>query len=618
MSKYRIKFFIYAVLPFLVLICGCSPPKEPQPNVIWILLDALRAHNLSCYGYDRPTSPNIDKLANEGVLFEDNFTQGMYTTISVPSYMTGRYFPVFCHEPVEGYEISREPPPGEYLLPAIMKRNGYETALISSHAWFSPNSRLYKAFDEGLIVKAASAQRRHYAPFEEVNNVVFAWLRRLHERPFFLHVHVMDTHFPHVLDPPYDKWQLEDYAGDQVKDGRVVKLGRAGLSDADKEQLRGLYDGGILYADEHVGALIHKLGELDLLKKTVVIISSDHGELLGEDGWRCGHGEASDDWQMRVPLVMAGPGLPRGARVSALTENADIVPTLIDLLGLNTDARTDGKSLVPLLGGSDAEPLHRYVFARYASGGYDGTTCYIIRDKEYKYEYTPDLNTERLYRVPDTVPRREDLREAKPEIVAAMRQYVQEELLPLREEYDNLPSRAFHFSLRRIAQDVVEPKEAVLFEGAGFTKDAPVDDRTDNRWSFSRKLTALWTSWEEDAPRITLRLDVPNGSYHAYMYVLSCSRYLQGKPASAFLVKAENDKEFKRIEETSRRPENLGFEFVSIGEYEIEDGSFDVTLDDGGEEHWSIVKRFVLVPRSEERSVDEERLRWLRDLGYAK
>ena len=164
----------------------------------------------------------------------------------------------------------------------------------------------------------------------------------------------------------------------------------------------------------------------------------------------------------------------------------------------------------------------------------------------------------------------------------------------------------------------MEPNDAVLLVGAGFKKDARVDDRTDNRWSFSRKLTALWTSWEEDAPRITLRLDVPNGSYHAYMYVLSCSRYLQGKPASAFLVKAENDKEFKRIEETSRRPENLGFEFVSIGEYEIEDGSFDVTLDDGGEEHWSIVKRFVLVPRSEERSVDEERLRWLRDLGYAK
>jgi arylsulfatase A-like enzyme len=618
MSKYRIKFSIYAVLPLLLLICGCNPPKEPQPNVIWIVLDALRAHNLSCYGYERPTSPNIDKLANEGVLFEDNFTQGMFTAISVPSYMTGRYFPVFSHEPAVGYEVSREPPPGEYLLPAIMKGNGYETALITSHAWFSPDSRLYKSFDEGIIVKPAKGQAVHYAPFEEVNSVVFSWLTKPHDRPFFLHVHVMDTHFPHVLDPPYDKWLLEGYTGDQVKDGRVVKLGRAGFSDTDKEQLRGLYDGGILYADAQVGALIHKLEELDLLEKTVIIISSDHGELLGEDGWRCGHGEASDDWQMQVPLVMAGPGLPRGVRVSALTENADIVPTLIELLGLKTDAGADGKSLLPLLDGSPAEPLHRYVFARYASGGYDGTTCYIIRDKQYKYEYTPDLNTEHLYRVPDTVPKREDLREVNPEIVAAMRQYAEDNLVPLQEQYDNLPSKAFHFSLRRIAQDVVEPKEAVLFEGAALTTDEPVDDRTDNRWSFSRSLTALWASWEEDAPPVTLRLEVPNGSYLAYMYVLSCSAYLQRKPASAFLVKAENDKEFKRVEEASRRPENLGFEFVSIGEYEIEDGSFDVTLDDADEEHWAIVKRFVLIPRSEERSVDEERLRRLRDLGYAK
>ena len=618
MSKYRIKSFIYAVLPFLVLICGCSPPKEPQPNVIWILLDALRAHNLSCYGYDRPPSPNIDKLANEGVLFEDNFTQGMYTTISVPSYMTGRYFPVFCHEPVEGYEISREPPPGEYLLPAIMKRNGYETALISSHAWFSPNSRMYKAFDESIIVKPTSMQRRRYAPFEKLNSAVFSWLTKPHERPFFLHVYAMDTHFPHVLDPPYDKWLLEGYTGDQVKDGRVVKKRGVRFSETDKEQLRGLYDGGILYADTHIGALIHQLEQLDLLEKTIIIISSDHGELLGEDGWRYEHGGASDDWQMQVPLVMAGPGLPRGVRVSALTENADIVPTLIEMLGLETDARTDGKSLAPLLSGSRAEPLHRYVFGRYVTGGYDGTTCYIIRDKQYKYEFTPDLNTDNLYRVPDTVPNREELRELKPEIVAAMRQYIQDNLVPLREEYDILPSRAHYFTLRGIAEKVVEPKEAVLVENAGLTKDEPIDNRTDNRWSFSKTMNWLWASWEEDAPQITLRLEVPNGSYLAYMQILSCSGFLQRKPASAFLVKAENDKEFKRVEDTSRRPENFGFEFVDIGEYEIEDGSFDVTLDDGDEEHWAVVKRFVLIPLSEERPVDQERLRRLRDLGYAR
>jgi arylsulfatase A-like enzyme len=618
MRKYRIKFSVYAVLPLLLLICGCSPPRETRPNVIWIVLDALRAHNLSCYGYERPTSPNIDKLASEGVLFEDNFSQGVFTTVSVPSYMTGRYFPVFYHEPVEGYEVSREPPPGEFLLPAIMKGNGYETALISSHAWFSPNSRLYKAFDESIIVKPAKGQQQHYAPFEEVNNVVFSWLKGLHECPFLLHVHVMDTHFPHVLNPPYDKWQIEGYTGDQVKDGRIVKKKGVEFSEADKEQLRGLYDGGILYADAHVGALINELEQLDLLEKTVIMISSDHGDLLGEDGWRYEHGGASDDWQMHVPLVMAGPGLPRGARVSALTENADIVPTLIELLGLNTDARTDGKSLLPLLGGSCVGPLHRYVFARYVTGGYDGTTCYIIRDKQYKYEYTPDLNTEHLYRVPDTVPKREDLRELKPEIAAAMREYVQDNLVLLREEYDNLPSKAFHFTLRSIAEKVVEPKEALLVENAGLTKDEPIDNRTDNRWSFSKTMNWLWASWEEDAPPVTVRLEVPNGSYLAYMQILSCSGFLERKPASAFLVKAENDKEFKRVEEASRRPENLGFEFVSIGEYEIEDGSFDVTLDDGDEEHWAVVKRFVLIPVSEEQPLDEERLRRLRDLGYAR
>ena len=613
MSKYRIKFSIYAVLPLFLLICGCSPPEEPPPNVIWIVLDALRAHNLSCYGYERPTSPNIDKLANEGVLFEDNFTQGMWTTVSVPSYMTGRYFPVFCHEPVKEYEVSRDPPPGEYLLPDIMKRNGYETALIQSHAWFSPKSRLYKSFDESIIVKAANSQRVHYAPFEEVNSEVFSWLTKPHERPFFLHVHAMDTHFPHVLDPPYDKWLVEGYTSDQVKNGRP-ELG-ARFSGTDKEQLRGLYDGSILYADTHVGALVRKLEEVDLLENTIIVISSDHGELLGEDGTRWGHAEATDDRQMRVPLVMAGPGLPRGARVSALSENADIVPTLIELLGLNTDARTDGKSLVPLLSGTHAGPLHRYVFGRYEMGGYDGTICYILRDKQYKYEFIPDFSTEHLYRVPDTMPKREDLRELKPEIVAAMREYIQDNLVPLREEYDSLPTIAIHHTLHVTIHDIAEPKESVIVRYVGGMTEP---ERTDNKWSFSLGRKFLWASWEEDAPQITLRLEVPNGSYLAYMQILSSSSFSQQKPASALLVKAEDDKEFKRVEEASRPTEHPTFVFAGIGGYEIKDGYFDVTLDDADEEHWAIVRRFLLIPRSQDRRANEERLRRLRDLGYVK
>ncbi len=615
MSKYRIQFSIYAVLPLLLLSCGCNPVKKPRPNVIWIVADALRAHNLSCYGYERPTSPNIDKLANEGVLFEDNFTQGMWTVLSVPSYMTGRYFPVFSHEPAMAYEVSREPPPGEHLLPDVMKQNGYETALISSHAWFTPNSRLYKTFDEGIIVKSANRQRLYYAPFEEVNNVVFSWLAKPHERPFFLYVHTMDTHFPHVLDPPHDKWLIEGYTSDRIENGRVVDKKGARFSDTDKKQLRGLYDGSILYADEHIGALVHKLEELDLLENTIIIIGSDHGELLGEDGTSYGHVERSHDWQMRVPLVMAGPGLPRGVRVSALTENADIFPTLIELLGLNTDARTDGKSLVPLLSRRPgAGPLHRYVFAKYMTGGYDGSIGYILRDKQYKYEFMPDSNTDRLYRVPDTVPRREDLREMEPEIVAAMRQYIQDNLVPLREEYESLPTTAIFYSLHSSIRDIVEPKEAVLFERAGVTRD----NSTDNRWSLSIGPKYLWASWEEDAPPITLRLEVPNGTYRAYMHIMSSSSFSQQKPASAFLVKAEDDTEFKRVEEASRPPTNRGFMFVSIGEYQIEDGSFDVTLDDADEEHWAIVRRFLLIPRSGEQHADEERLRRLRGLGYLK
>src|SRR5690606_34763127 len=106
---------------------------NPRINVIWILLDALRAHNLSVYGYDRRTTPHLEEFAEGGAVMLNNYAQGLWTAISVPSYMTGRYFPVLVHEPARTSEMIRDIPKGERLLPEIMSDNGYHSAMITAH-----------------------------------------------------------------------------------------------------------------------------------------------------------------------------------------------------------------------------------------------------------------------------------------------------------------------------------------------------------------------------------------------------------------------------------------------------------------------------------------------------
>ena len=621
------------------LILNCQPSIQPsqttssqeemvsRPNVVWIMLDAARAHNFSCYGYDRPTTPNMDRLAQDGVLFLQNFTQAHVTIQSVPSFMSGRYFPVYCHEPGKKREnVTRQRAQGEYLLPEIMRENGYHTTFLTTHGWFNEWSPLAQAFDEFIRLRPSGRSQERglsYAPFEEINRTIFPWLDKHPDRPFFLYIHSLDTHTPYdILDSPQSQWVFSRYEQKFQERFQAVQNGGRRFTMDDREHLRGRYDANLWYADTQLGAFLNKLKKLKLLKNTIIIISSDHGEMLGEDGKTASHSaHRVYDYTMHVPLVMTGPGLPSGPRILSLTENVDIVPTLIDLLDLKTDAQTDGKSLMPTIWNPGAPPVHRYVFTKRVTGrNYEGPLRYTLRSKEYKYEYFSKLKQERLWKVPDKeeFPPR-DLIHEKPEIAAEMRQYLFEEIMPLHEAYMSLPTTTIHLSVRA-SDGKAKPDGAYLDEQS--RKGITEDNRRDNKWAFCYSTKYLCASPEEDAPPLSLQFEVPDGRYQVEMFVAADDSWRLGRPASSFLVQVEDETDFRKVTKVQLHESidsgSQQWQFIDLGVYTIDDGTFDITLDEGEPDHWAVVRRFSLTPVTSEETEEErdERLQQLRDLGY--
>ena len=539
------------------------------------MLDACRAQNLSAYGYERPTSPNIDALAKRGALFEKNYSQASTTTLSLPSYMSGRFFPVACITGNWGQlnwrQLFRTPPADEKLVTEIFGENGYHTEIVTSHPWFGPETRLVKSADHCVYIPAPG---RGHADFELMNQEVFRFLdQRPADKPFFLYMHTMDTHFPHFVRPGHDEWIDKAYAGNPAPTDPMYA--KKPENEQDKALLRGLYDGGIHYADAQVQALLDKLAATGLAENTIIVIGSDHGECLGEDGETIEHPpQFNYEELVHVPFIIAGPGIPQGKRISAFSQNADIVPTLVDLLGLKTEARFDGESQVPALRG-DATPVLDYAVGRWPRGEDDYLHYVSLRNDAYRYEYHPFYKQGDLWKFPDHVDKREKLPEGSPD-AATMRAYIEQNILPKWDAYLALP----HDSPRVFSASIA-PRQAIPSEG--FKWDSTDDD---NVWQLQPNILRS-VSTKEDCPPIQFKYEVPNGMYQILVE-------LKPKDTGASIqLKAEQDAAFKPI--TSTAVEKLR-EFLDIGIYTISDEAFDVTIDDVDRRFNAEVISFLFVP----------------------
>ncbi len=334
---------------------GPAPPvaAEAFPNVFVYLIDTLRPDHLGSYGYDRPTSPHIDAFARDATLFRNAVAQTSWTRPAVASLFTGLNPPshgVIGPDHALASDVE--------TLPATLGKLGYQTWGVTTNGNAAPAFGFGRGFDRYNYLPEGQDGEMHQLS-DRVNEIVFGWLsRRRDRRPLFLHLHTTDPHSPYTPRAPF-RAKLAARVSDPEAGTRAymrrLQLGEPAPPGAQGD-VRALYDAEIAFNDEHFGAFLSKLKELDLYQSSLVILLSDHGEAFAEHGtWQ--HGTTLYHEVVAIPLIIKFPGgLGRGEVVETLARQVDVLPTILDVLGRPPLEGLEGRSLLPEVRGGGAEP----------------------------------------------------------------------------------------------------------------------------------------------------------------------------------------------------------------------------------------------------------------------
>lgn len=336
--------------------------------MIFIALDTLRADRMGCYGYSRDTTPHIDALAERGVLFEKMIAENNVTQSSFVTMMTGKNPIAHGVVNMKSQKIS----PKLITLSQILKKNGYVTAAIdNNHRCTGTVNPWFKRGYDDYADPGAKRKIHFLATAEDINRLAIPWLQKHRKEKFFLFLHYWDPHFPYIPPSPW-KNKHTAHLKKQTKGPGLKSVMREPLyswfrkwsEETDNPAyVRGLYDGEISYLDHHVGNLVERLEKLKLLNETLIVLVSDHGESLGEHHIYFDH-HGLYETTVHVPFMLIAPSkLPQNKRISGLCQHADILPTILQLIGIKADKRLnriDGKSLVPLIRGNTNQ-IHPFV-----------------------------------------------------------------------------------------------------------------------------------------------------------------------------------------------------------------------------------------------------------------
>jgi arylsulfatase len=331
--------------PRAALLSARRPADRPL-NVVLYVVDTLRADHLNTYGYDLPTSPKLAKLARRAALFRYAYSPGPNTAATVPSLLTSRY-------PSEMSGRLATNGPGRRTLAEAFREAGYDTAAYQANFGLVGALGYERGFDAYHTLKKEVDGAWRYWRASEVNESALAWLRERGDRPFFLYVQIMDVHVPHDAHPFFagrvhppqpevDMAKLEEF-------GELVT--KSGLDETAAKKLRAFfealdpraYDEDVAYATHEFARFLHTLRRLGRLDDTVVLLTADHGEPLGEHGAAM-HGVALYEEQIHVPLMVWAPGLAPGWRED-VTGLLDVPTTLLDLADVAVPDSFLGRSL---------------------------------------------------------------------------------------------------------------------------------------------------------------------------------------------------------------------------------------------------------------------------------
>lgn len=407
-------------------------------NVLLIACDTLRADHLGCYGYFRETSPNLDALADGGVLLEDFFSSGVCTGTAFTSIHTGLY-------PIH-HKVYNVAPPELTLdkvptLATILRHEGFTTAAFDNLAfnrnWSRDPVHYYRGFE--TYVSDISNPQDWNELGERVradwyNERLIPWIESHAQEQFFAFVHYWDVHQPYTQPESFRSLfhHAEGDLGDlEVKEATagyryvpgwgkvgeiyegygVVPEQRSPGTVPSREASIDLYDGSIAYLDRCIGDVVEVLKRNGVFEDTLIVVTADHGELLGQHGIYT-HVNLYDA-NSRIPLIVSFPAaLARGRRISGFGSQVDILPTVLDLAGVRNTPRVDGVSLRPLIEG--ATPREE-VFSE------DGGGVRSIRAGDWKLIHYYDDGAFELYNVVGDPMEVEDRAEQDGEKVAELK-----------------------------------------------------------------------------------------------------------------------------------------------------------------------------------------------------
>lgn len=338
------------------------PSGEEPMNVVIIMLDTLRADRMSAYGFERPTTPFLERwAASDAVVFENVVAPAPWTLPSHVSIFTG------LNAIRHGVNHHMTIPDSMDFLAEHFRNSGYTTAAITGGGILRPHYGFAQGFDRFSFWSDANSTNE----LAEGTRSAERYLEEHRDLPFFLFFHTYEIHYPHRKRQPFYDNLAAEIPEEKLADGRVKMLPptiqglvsegnsfayrmpgqqqwSTPLKPEQVEAVRTMYDSAIAYTDSKIQTLFRTLRRLDLKRKTLIIVTSDHGEALGEDG-RAGH-SFLDDYNLMVPLIIEVPGRRyAGRRVEHQVRLIDLMPTILDLTALPEVDDTDGTSLVPLM-----------------------------------------------------------------------------------------------------------------------------------------------------------------------------------------------------------------------------------------------------------------------------
>jgi len=388
-----------------VAACGGDAGPARPPNILLYVVDTLRADELACYGSEVVHSPHVDRMAREGLLFENAFANASWTRPSIATIFTGRH--PHRHGTQGRNDVLAEELP---TLAGILGWAGYQTGFLNTNPNVGTAFGFERGFDDIFDLYARRKPgfvwpEEMITPSDQVSRRVIDWIDAA-QAPFFIAVLTTDPHAPYTPPAHFDLYG-GDYQGDI--DGSRASLRRKNLTEAEQRRIHSLYRAEVSFNDDSLGTLLADLDERGRLDDTLIVFTSDHGEEFWEYPARRGHGQSLTDSVLHVPLVIRLPGGTPTGRVARPVQLADLMPTLLEFAGVPVPPGVDGRSL--LGGGRPRDPASsdpQQIYASILLGArqhmvreYPWKLVWgITRDRFQLYDVSSELGESRALRRP--------------------------------------------------------------------------------------------------------------------------------------------------------------------------------------------------------------------------